>query len=330
MTVGLNADRPSAAARAFDRLAPSYDALAGGDLFRRQRARTHEVIGRRLAGGYRVLELGCGTGWDTEFLGRLGARVLACDASSAMVAMTERRVFEAGLARAVRVLHCGVETVAGYLEVLAEGRFDAIVSNFGALNCVDCLAPLGELSARWLRPGGTLILGLLGRSCAWEQAYFVWSHQLRQARRRHRPPPVLVAVAGVEVPTYYHTLAEVRRALGADLALESITGIGVLTPPMYLEPRWSRLPAGVRAAVDAADRVVCRMPPFNRLGDHILLAFRRSSPLARPATAAEPRGPGAAAEGPTGRASHGSAAAGEAAPHLHSLGESRRSLDNHG
>jgi hypothetical protein len=51
----------------------------------------------------------------------------------------------------------------------------------------------------------------------------------------------------------------------------------VLTPPLYLEPRWSRLPVALRAAVDAADRMVCRVPPFNRLGDHILLVFRRSS-----------------------------------------------------
>jgi ubiquinone/menaquinone biosynthesis C-methylase UbiE len=307
MTVALQADRPSAAARAFDRLAPAYDALAVGDLFRRQRARTHQVIGRQLAAGYRVLELGCGTGWDTEFLGRLGARVVACDASSAMVAMTERRVFEAGLARAVRVLHCRVETVAAYLDVLAEARFDAIVSNFGALNCVDRLTPLAELSGRWLRPGGTLLLGLLGRSCAWEQAYFVLSRRSQQARRRRGPPPVIVAVAGVDVPTYYHSVAEVRQALGADLTLDAIVGIGVLTPPIYLEPRWSRLPAGLRAAVDLADRLVCRVPPFNRLGDHILLSFRRNSQPPRPASPVS--GPPPDPESPDG---------------------SRRSLDSHG
>ena len=286
MSVALQADRTSAAARAFDRLAPSYDALAGGDLFRRQRARTHAIFRRRLAGGYRVLELGCGTGWDTVFLGRLGARVLACDASSAMVVMTERRVSDAGLTRAVRVLHCGVESVGAYLDVLAEARFDAIVSNFGALNCVACLAPLGELAARWLRPGGTLLLGLLGRLCAWEQAYFVLSRRPAEARRRRAAAPVPVPVAGVEVPTYYHTLAEVRQAVGGEVSLDSITGIGVLTPPMYLEPRWMALPAAVRAAVDAADRAVCRVPPFNRLGDHTLLVFRRNPRGAGPDEAA--------------------------------------------
>lgn len=292
MTVALQADRTSAAARAFDRLAPSYDALAGGDLFRRQRARTHQVFRRRLAAGYRVLEIGCGTGWDAEFLGRLGVRVLACDASSAMVVMTERRVADAGLTRAVRVLHCGVETVGAYLDVLAEPRFDAIVSNFGALNCVASLAPLGALARRWLRPGGTLLLGLLGRSCAWEQAYFVVSRRAGQARRRRAAAPVSVAVAGVEVPTYYHSVAEVRQAVGGDLSLDSITGIGVLTPPVYLEPRWASLPASLRAVVDGADRAVCRVPPFNRLGDHILLTFRRQSAAApsssRPVRA-EPR-----------------------------------------
>jgi ubiquinone/menaquinone biosynthesis C-methylase UbiE len=275
VSVALHADRASAAARAFDKLAPSYDALASGDLFRRQRARTHTVFARRLAAGYRVLELGCGSGWDTVFIGRLGARVVACDASCGMVRLTERRVSEAGLTRAVRVLHCGVESVGDYLDVLAEGRFDAIVSNFGALNCVERLSPLGDLSAKWLRPGGALLLGLIGRTCAWEQVYFLLSHRGSEARRRRSASPVAVPVAGVDVPTYYHTVSEVRRAVGDGLALDGITGIGVLTPPMYLEPRWSALPGSLRAAIDVADRAVCRIPPFNRLGDHILLAFRR-------------------------------------------------------
>ena len=264
----------SAAERAFDRLAPSYDALAAGDLFRRQRARTHGVFARRIGAGFRVLELGCGTGLDTEFLGRLGAHVLACDASAAMTAITERRVAEAGLTRTARVLHCGVESIGAYLDVLAEARFDAIVSNFGALNCVASLNPLGELAGTWLRPGGTLLLGLLGRTCAWEHAYFLLARRRTLDRRRHASP-VSVPVAGVDVPTYYHTVADVRAAMGREMTLRSTTGIGVLTPPMYLEARWSALPPGLRAAVDLADRVVCRVPPFNRLGDHILLAFRR-------------------------------------------------------
>lgn len=275
MTVVAPLDRTSAAERAFDRLAPAYDTLAAGDLFRRQRARTHQVFSRGLAGGYRVLEIGCGTGLDTVFLGGLGARVVACDASSVMVAHTERRVAADGLTRTVRVLHCGVESVGAYLDVLAEGRFDAIVSNFGAFNCVAGLAPLGALTERWLRPGGTLWLGLLGRTCAWERLYFRLTGRRALTGRRSDPGPVAVAVAGVDVPTYYHSVEDVRTALGNRLALESMIGIGVLTPPIYLEPRWSRLPLIVRAAVDAVDRVLCRVPPFNRLGDHIMLVFRR-------------------------------------------------------
>ena len=64
---------------AFDRLAPAYDALAAGEAFRLQRQQTHRLLSQWIRPGFRVLEIGCGTGADTEFLAGLGARVVACD-----------------------------------------------------------------------------------------------------------------------------------------------------------------------------------------------------------------------------------------------------------
>ena len=71
----------SAATLAFDRLAPDYDLLTGGEIFRLLRQRTHAVFTRRLTGQSRLLEIGCGTGVDTVFLASRGSRVVACDPS---------------------------------------------------------------------------------------------------------------------------------------------------------------------------------------------------------------------------------------------------------
>jgi hypothetical protein len=54
-----------------------------------------------------------------------------------------------------------------------------------------------------------------------------------------------------------------------------ITGIGVLIPPPYLEPRWQRLPAVVRTPLSVIDAAIASVPPFNRLGDHVLLQFTK-------------------------------------------------------
>lgn len=272
------ADGPARAA--FDRLAPSYDTLAGGEIFRLLRARTHAVIARAFPAGCRVLEIGCGTGIDTAFLTGRGVHVLACDPAEAMVSHTTRRLARHGLERSATVLACGLDDLGPYLDALGESPgFDGIVSNFGPLNCVERLGALGSIVARHVRPGGTLVLGVMGRHCAWEAFYFTATRRPHLAGRRRGGGPVAVPVAGVAVPTFYHRVGDVRAALGSDVDLNAILGIGVMLPPPYLEVRWRQVPGLARRLCTAADRLLAPWPPFNRLGDHVLLQFtkRRAS-----------------------------------------------------
>ena len=261
---------------AFDRLAARYDALASGDLFRRMRQTTHAVFARRFAAGSRVLEIGCGTGLDTVFLAARCRHVVACDPSEEMVTQTLRRLAHGDLLARVTVMPCGLQDLRAYLEALAPPEpFDAIVSNFGALNCVRHLAPLGALACRHLRPGGVVLIGLMSRSCALEWLYFSARGRFRLATRRLGRGAVAVPVAGIDVPTFYHRIGDVRLALGHGFRLAGVTGIGVLTPPPYLEPRWQQLPPAIRALVRRVDRTLAGIPPLNRLGDHVLLQFVR-------------------------------------------------------
>jgi len=256
--------------QAFDRLAPSYDALTGGEAFRHQRRQTHEAFLRWMRPGCRVLEIGCGTGADTEFLARAGLRVIACDPSTEMLSQTRRRVAQAAVGDRVAILACGLEDLPRFLDALDHGEgFDVVVSNFGALNCVRSLAPLGAIAQRHLRPGGAIVLGLLGRTCLWESLYFAARGRPSLAGRR-RAEDVVVPVAGIGVPTFYHRTRQVQAALGPAMALDSVVGIGVIVPPPYLEMRWQQVPAGLRRATASLDRVVASWPILNQLGDHIL------------------------------------------------------------
>lgn len=263
-----------AATLAFDRLAPEYDTLAHGEIFRLLRARTHETLARWFPAGCRVLEIGCGTGLDTEFLVNRGVRVVACDPSEEMVSRSLRRLASSPHRDRATVMPCGLQDAGPYLDALDEGRgFDGIVSNFGALNCVEDLSPLRDLAVRFLRPGGAVILGLMGRSCAIEAAYFLATGQRRLATRRRGAGAISVSVAGLQVPTFYHRIDALREVLGPTLSLESIGGIGVAIPPPYLEPRWQQLPAAFRDLIARVDGAISWLPPFNRLGDHVLLQF---------------------------------------------------------
>jgi SAM-dependent methyltransferase len=261
---------------AFDRLAADYDALTGGEIFQLLRARTHEVFARCLPAGSRVLEIGCGTGPDTQFLASRGIRVVACDPSEEMVGRTLCRLSREGLEHHATAVPCGLEDLQAYLEALGlNGVFDGVISNFGALNCVPHLAPLAALVRRHLAPRGVVLLNLMTRVCALEAAYFTATRRPRLAGRRCAHGAVNVPVAGIDVPTYYHRVNDVCGALGHDLRLVAVHGIGIAIPPPYLESRWQTLPRGVRRVVTAVDRWLTPWPPFNRVGDHVLLHFAK-------------------------------------------------------
>jgi SAM-dependent methyltransferase len=266
---------------AFDRLASDYDALAAGEIFQLQRQRTHRSFARCFGRDARVLEIGCGTGLDTVFLASRVRDVVACDPSEEMVSRSLRRLAHAGLDARAAVLPCGLDDLASFLDALASpDGFDGIVSNFGALNCVEHLAPLGALTRKYLRHGGTVLLGLMGRTCAVEALYFAATKRTKLASRRRHAGAVAVQVAGIDVPTFYHRIADVRAALGRDLLLRSVEGVGVAIPPPYLEPRWQQLPRSVRGIVTSIDAILAPLPPFNRVGDHVLLRFVKGGPHA--------------------------------------------------
>jgi SAM-dependent methyltransferase len=268
-------DRPITT-EAFDRIAGEYDDVAAGEIFCLLRRRTHAAFTRRFAPGARVLEIGCGTGLDTAFLAARGVRVVACDPSEEMVSRALRRLAHEQLDERAVVVPCGLQDFASFLDALAEPEgFDGIISNFGALNCVEHLAPLRALAHRYLRPGGALLLGVMGRACAIEAVYFVATRRASLASRRRGCGAVGVPVAGLDVPTFYHRIADIRAALGEEVALVRIEGVGVAIPPPYMERRWQTLPAALRRVVSGIDRVIAAWPPFNRIGDHVLLHFAK-------------------------------------------------------
>jgi SAM-dependent methyltransferase len=255
---------------AFDRLAPTYDTLAAGHAFQQQRQQTHAAFARWVRPGFRILEIGCGTGADTEFFAARGVRVVACDPSEEMLSRTKRRLANAGLGNRVGILSCGLADVPQFLDALdhAEG-FDAVVSNFGALNCAASLAPLGVIGCRHLRAGGALVIGLMGRTCLWETLYFVLRGDGARAARR-RVERAAVPVAGIDVPTFYHRTSDLAASLGEGFTLDARIGVGVMVPPPYLEPRWQQLPLALRRVAAGFDRVAGSWPLVNQLGDHTL------------------------------------------------------------
>jgi SAM-dependent methyltransferase len=100
-----------------------------------------------------VLDLGCGDGTTALPAARAGAEVLGVDIASNLVAAGNARAAEAGLAN-LRFEEGDASNLAG----LADGRFDLVVSLFGAMFAPRPFDVAREM-VRVARPGGRIVMG---------------------------------------------------------------------------------------------------------------------------------------------------------------------------
>ena len=104
--------------------------------------------------GLRVLDAGCGDGYHTRMLARMGARVTGVDISEAMLATARK---EEGL----EALGIRYEILSfTKLDPFGDASFDAVVSMMALMDCPDLEGSLTEF-ARVLRPNGMLAFSIL-------------------------------------------------------------------------------------------------------------------------------------------------------------------------
>ena len=99
--------------------------------------------------GRDTIELGCGTGYVSAWLARLGARPVGLDNSAAQLATARELQDRFGLQ--YPLIHASAEQVP-----LGDAQFDLAISEYGASIWCDPYAWIPE-AARLLRPGGQLI-----------------------------------------------------------------------------------------------------------------------------------------------------------------------------
>jgi ubiquinone/menaquinone biosynthesis C-methylase UbiE len=256
----------------FDAIAETYDqGFTFSKIGQAQRSAVWRELGRTFHAGDRVLEIGCGTGVDACFLAERGVKVVACDSSPAMIQVAARRVREMGT-DTVDLRLLAAENLA---ELHQEPPFDGVLSNFGALNCVEDLNAVGENIGRLLKPGGTALMCFLGRSCFWEVAWYLLKAKPRKAFRRWHTSQITVQLAPESrLQIRYYGIRSLKRILAPSLRLRSWSGVGILVPPSYVESSAKRFPALLKLA-EWADHWLARFPVIRGGADHILVKFER-------------------------------------------------------
>lgn len=229
-----------------------------------------EIVWQRLSAlvppGARVLELNCGTGVDAVWLASRGCAVMATDGSVEMVEVTCRRVSAAGAGDRVEVRQLAFD---GMGAALVGECFDAVLSNFGGLNCASSLEALADDAAGVVRSGGVLVLVPMGRFVPWEWLWFGGRGDLRKAGRRLRGTAQWQGLS-----LQYPTPRQLRRVFGRDFEVLAIRPLGVALPPSFAIAWVDRHPR-LWAVLQRAERVLARVPGTAWLSDHVIVELRR-------------------------------------------------------
>ncbi len=240
---------------AFDKIALNYDRLwstkAAGLAQRIAVWRWTDLLFSR---GDSVLDLGCGTGIDALHLQAAGISVYGIDSSSKMIEVARRR---------------GVEAECLAIEKLEQlgRRFDGVLSNFGALNCVSSLPEVAAELARIVRPRGRLALCFLSRFCLWETAYFLLAGKPSKAFRRLRGE----AGSSIGAKVFYPTARTITAAFKPEFHLVKSCGVGFAVPPSYV----TALTDWEIEKLSTLDRRLAHWPIIRSASDHRLYIFER-------------------------------------------------------
>ncbi len=224
----------------FDHYATSYDLhFTQSGIGKAQRALVWQRLKDHLHSKKKILELNCGTGEDAIQLAKLGHNVLATDASSGMMEVAKSKC------HAITVplnLNFTQASFSELNEKVKDENFDLVFSNFGGLNCADevVLKKLAFDLSALLNSNGKLFMVVMGRSCIWEQLYFLLKAQNIKAFRRKSKSGVNTTVSGTSFKTFYYSPTEITNIFSGNFMLDSLHPVGLFVPPSYLEPFFER------------------------------------------------------------------------------------------
>lgn len=265
----MSSNQPSAP---FDDAATDYDAsftdTAVGRLHRSAVWRHLEAV---LEPSSRILELGCGTGEDALWLARAGHQVHATDASAAMLDRARHKIKAAGLTGQVEFTQLDLGAMDGETGPDTV-PFDAVFSNFGALNCIEDCSILAETLHRWVRPGGRAVFVVMGPFCLWETGWHILRLRPRIATRRWRDGREASVGEGHSLRVWYPSSNKLKRQLAPFFRARETRAIGALVPPVD-SAAFIRNHPGLLHRLDSLDRRWGHR--LSAISDHYLLSLER-------------------------------------------------------
>jgi hypothetical protein len=155
--------------------------------------------------------------------------------------------------------------------VLEARSFDGVLSNFGAINCVQNLPRLiADLAGR-LEPGSRLVWVVMGRLVPWEWAWYLARGEWRKAWRRLQRDGV--SWRGLTIT--YPTPSEAAALLWPYFKVERMAPLGVVLPPSYAAEWLERSPRSLEV-LTRMEHFAHHFGALARCSDHYILEAVRS------------------------------------------------------
>ncbi|HMQ79443.1 MAG TPA: class I SAM-dependent methyltransferase [Ignavibacteria bacterium] len=256
---------------AFNAIAAGYDAHDNQNpILQWMRKLVHGVYLKYIPEGSSILELNAGTGVDAVFLAEQGYNVFATDISEEMIKVlmsNAKAQMSNGLIKA---------EVSSFGEItqINEKDFDAVVSNFGGLNCINDFSKLsGDLAAK-LKPNGLFIAVVMNKICPWEIFYYIITLKFGEAFRRFKKHGIMAELNGEKVLTYYFTPGEFTAAFSRNFTKVKLFSLGLKTPPPYLLGIYNRFKPLVKIWMKL-DEIFMGLPILNLMGDHFIIVMKK-------------------------------------------------------
>ena len=262
---------------AFDAIAGSYDdTFTNTTVGRLQRASVYDLLVPYLrdAQCQRILEINCGSGQDACWLVQQEKTVLATDISPEMMAVAAAKRQQLTVEQQGR-LQLQTLSATDLSSLEEEAPFDLIFSNFGGLNCLSPqeLTNFLQDATKLLRPGGHLVMVIMGRFCWWESLYFTLKGNWQKAwRRRKRTATDAPLDEHTSIPTWYYSPSDFTTQAPKSLTQKQLNPIGFWVPPSYLDPFFAKRPK-VLQFLQRLEEKTKRFAGLARGADHYFLVM---------------------------------------------------------
>lgn len=259
---------------AFDGVAANYDHhIFGNKINTWLRNVSVKLLTSTFKKSDRVLEIGCGTGTETIALAKSGINVVACDVSSQMLAVLDKKAAEAGVSKNIVTVHAkpSQDLEQSIREKIGRVSLDGAYSTYGAINTEPDLSAMFRSMNSIMKEDSPLVLGVWNKYCLFEMVGYSLKFMPSLAFARLRNP-VPVGKSRFCVASNAYSVRSLQPFLDPFFKLKKVYGVVITLPPSNLVKYLPR--GGLLNTVEGFDYRLGNVFPFNRLGDHFLAVYQ--------------------------------------------------------